>query len=131
MEISDQAKKYLIVFGWLLIIIILFFIYESGSHKFSCDEWANDFRDNVQFNMLLTKKSNSYSRGTYFYGIDVENKEPTEFQDGGGWTEDIFDRLVIGDTILKIKGKYTLIIKSRGKKFEIPFKCGGKIYADK
>jgi len=129
MELSDQAQKYLILFGVLLVIV--FVIYDASSNKFTCDGWANDFKEHQSFNLVLSKKENNYSRDAYLYGIDLKNKQPTEFYDGGGWIARNFDIFKIGDSLIKDKGKYTIIIKRKGKTILVPFKCGSNIYVDK
>lgn len=128
MEISEQARRYLAVIGILIIIVLL--IYHSSSNTFTCDKWANDFRDDAQFNLVLTKKENSHSRDAYFYGIDVASKKNTEYYDGGGWIAQNFSKFEIGDTLTKERGKYTIIIKRAGKILLIPFECD-KVYSDK
>jgi len=127
MEISDHSKKYLILFGILLIIV--YFIYDSSTNKFTCDGWAKDFRDNKKFNLVLTHKVNNYSRNAYLYGKDLTNEESTEFYDGGGWIAQNFNKFKIGDTLIKKLGKYTIMIKRKGETILIPFECD-KIYQD-
>ena len=73
MEISDQAKPYLVAFG--VLIAIVFVIYERSTDKFSCDENAKSFKNNQQFHLVLTEKENHHSRGAFLYGIDLNNKE--------------------------------------------------------
>jgi hypothetical protein len=128
MQISDQNKRYLVALGSL--IVVAFFIYKMSSNKFSCDEWANDFRDNANFHLILTKKeTNNYSRGAYFYGIDLKNKQPTMYYDRSAWMAHNLDKFKIGDTLLKDVGRYGITIKRKGKIILIPFECG-KVYVD-
>ncbi|MGZ3872272.1 MAG: hypothetical protein ACXVJD_05110 [Mucilaginibacter sp.] len=128
MQISDQTKRYLLVYG--IFIAILYIIYDATSNKFTCDKWANDFRDNNGFNLVLTKKTNNNSRNAYLDGVDLTNKETTEFHDGSGWIAHNFDKFNIGDTLTKKIGKYTIVIKRKGKTILIPFECD-KIYRDR
>lgn len=114
--------------NWCLGAVIFF---SSCLPEFSCDEWANDFRDNAKFNLVLTGKENNYSRDAYFYGVDLYNKESTKFYDGGGWIAYNFAKFKIGDTLIKNSGKYTIIIKRKGTTILVPFKCSGKVYIDK
>jgi hypothetical protein len=128
MQISGQIKRYLFIFG--VVIIATYSIYDLNTHKFSCDEWANSFKDKKGFNLVLTKKKNNYSRDAYFYGIDLSTKEPIEFYDGSGWIAQNFDKFNVGDTLIKNIGKYTITIKRKGKIIQVPFICD-KTYADK
>jgi hypothetical protein len=112
---------------WLAIFLFL----SACKSEFTCDEWANSFRDDKKFNLVLTKKENNYSRDSYFYGIDLNSNETTEFYDGSGWIAHSFDKFKIGDTLIKRPGRYTIIIKRKGKTVSVPFECSGKIYIDK
>lgn len=129
MQISDQYQRYLLALGSLIVVV--YFIYYASTDNFTCDGWANDFRDSKEFHLILIKKENNQSRDAYFYGIDLKNKENTKFHDGGGWIARNFEKFNIGDTLLKDVGKYSIIIKREGKTILIPFKCGEKIYIDK
>lgn len=129
MQISDQTKRYLLVYG--IFVVILYFICNAGSNNFSCDEWANSIRDEEEFNLVLTKKTNNNSRNAYLDGVDLTNKETTEFHDGSGWIAHNFDKFKIGDTLTKKIGEYTIVIKREGKIIPIPFRCDNKIYEDK
>jgi hypothetical protein len=130
-ELPYNTNKYLLVFGSLLIIIIFLYLASSNSNKFSCDVWANDFRDNAKFHLVLAEKENHESRDAYFYGTELHTKDRVRFYDGGGWIAGNFDKFRIGDTLIKDAGKYTIIIKRKGKTVLIPFECNGKIYDDK
>lgn len=99
--------------------------------EFSCDEWADSFKEDKMFHLVLDKKETNTGRDVYFYGIDLSTKNYIEFYDGSGWIAGNFDKFNIGDTLIKNKGKYTIIIKRKGKVILIPFECNDKIYSDK
>jgi hypothetical protein len=111
--------------------MLAYFLYDSNHNKFTCNKWANDFRNDVKVNLILKKKiNNSDSRNVYLYGYNMETKHSTVFFDGGGWMSRNLDKFHIGDTIIKQKGKYTIYIKRKDQVISIPFKCD-KIYFDR
>lgn len=65
------------------------------------------------------------------YGSDLNTGKRTEFNDGSGWLVDYINEFMIGDSLIKQKDDYNLIIKRKGKTISIPCKCGGKIYKNK
>jgi hypothetical protein len=119
--------KIIIKASILLIVVVM----PSCVPTFTCDNWANGFRDGDEFHLILAKKENGNSRDSYFYGTDLKYKGPTRYIDGGGWIERNFDKFKIGDTLIKDIGKYTIVIKRKGKTILLPFECNGKIYKDK
>ncbi len=114
----------------LICMVALCMLLHSCLPEFSCDEWANDFRDSKEFNMILTKKKNHMSRDVSLYGVDPKTKKDVDFVDGSGWIQLNLDSFKIGDTITKKIGKYTIVIKRRGSIKLLRFECGGKIYRD-
>ena len=129
MEFSDQIKRYL----WALcsLIIIVYFIYEQSTSVFSCDKWAAEIKNSKEFALVLKKKENHESRDVYFYGVDLNDGTPTEYVDGSGWLSENFNKFLTGDTIIKKRGKYAILIKRKGTKILIPFICNQKVYNDK
>jgi hypothetical protein len=125
MEISDQIKRYLLVYG--IVFLGIFMLYYDSKHQFTCDKWANNFKDKEEFHLVLTGKNNT-GRDAYLDGKDLRNKKQIEYHEDSGWIEDCIDTFRVGDTLIKDIGKYCIIIKRKGKTISIPFSCDGKIY---
>ncbi|MDB5122242.1 MAG: hypothetical protein JWP94_371 [Mucilaginibacter sp.] len=129
MQLSEQLKPYLIAFGMIILSILI--LYKVTS-KYTCDDGANYFKDHVKFNLILTKKENpNKGREVDLYGIDLYNNEPTDFHDENGWIKENIDKFIKSDTLIKEKGKYSIIIKRTNKVITIPYECDEKRYIDK
>jgi hypothetical protein len=128
MEFSDEFKAYLIAFGMLALILLFFYKVTS---PYTCDDGANYFRDHVKFNLILTKKEYDGGREVDLYGIDLYDNERTDFHDDDGWIAENIDKFIKSDTLIKEKGKYSIIIKRKNKTITIPYECNGKRYIDK
>lgn len=128
MEISEQYKRYIFVYGFLVMIVILIYL-ASTEKKFSCDDWANGFKQNFQCNIVLTDKDNGTAITT-LTGIDLETKRIINCDDESKWLRDNFDSFKVGDTIIKNKGQYTILVKRKNLKIVIPFTCDNKVYKD-
>ena len=125
MKVSDGVKLYIKIFGILLFIVYL--IYSDSTAQFTCDKWANNFKNKEQFHLILTSKNTNNKIG-YLKGLDIVSKQYTEYEDGGGWIAQNIDTFKIGDTLIKKLGKYSVIIKRKDKTISLPFKCEDKIY---
>ncbi len=127
MGIPEQTKTYLsILFGLIAALIMAYFAVREP--KFSCDNFADDFKENFSGNLILMSKKFGGGIAT-LSGIDLSTKNKVNNEDYTKWLIDNFDKFKIGDTIIKKKGKYTIIIKRKGQMVEIPFECD-KVYKD-
>jgi hypothetical protein len=113
----------------ILSIFAVILLTSCPSKPFDCDKWANGFRDDSEANIVLSKIERNGPL-MYLYGKDVKTRQQTEFYEGTGWVSRIYHQFKIGDTIIKRKGKYTLVIKRRNKTIQIPMVCGDKVYKD-
>jgi hypothetical protein len=118
----------LILKGCILVVVA---VIPGCVPAFTCDNWANGFRDTDEFHLVLTKKEIDDGRNVYFYGIGLKYGQPIKYHDDDSWIAHNFDKFTIGDTLIKDIGKYTIIIKRKGKTILLPFECNGKIYQDK
>ena len=96
--------------------------------KFSCDIWAKNIKESEEFNMIYLKHEGR-GRDITLYGRDLRNKHNIEYDEGSGWLENIVDTLKAGDTITKIKGEYSIVVKRKSQKFIVSCRCD-RIYPD-
>ena len=128
MNLSEQLRRYLSVLSFLLVGILIFYI-ASKQKKFSCDDWANDFKNNFQCRLVLTKKEYGGGIAT-LTGVDLKSNKVIAVEDGSKWIIDNFEKFNIGDTVIKDKGKYTILIKRNRQKIIIQMTCNDKVYTD-
>jgi ribosomal protein L36 len=124
MRISDQDKIFIKIF--LAVLWGVLGLYVMVKNQFTCDGWANNFRDSFNCNIVLTQKSFGSGIAT-LKGIDLVTKKEVTTEEGTKWLIDNFDTLKIGDTIIKKRGKYTILIKRKGRVFVIPMTCNEKV----
>jgi hypothetical protein len=91
--------------------------------SYTCDDFANDFKNDQSFHLKLLSKKHE-GRNVFFEGTDLVSKQKIEHRDGGGFIITVYDKFNIGDTLIKQKGKYQIIIIRKGKKIIIPYECG-------
>jgi hypothetical protein len=129
MENLNRNGMYLLIVG--VIAFLIYFIFGIGNKPFSCDVWAENVKNNKEFHLILTGKYNhNQSRDSYLYGIDLKTNQKTEYYDGSGWITRNLEKFYIGDTLVKAKGKYSIIIKRKSKTITVPFECD-RIYNDR
>jgi hypothetical protein len=126
--LSDNLKTYLTV-TFVFTFIVFGIIKMSTGTKFSCDGWANNFKDSFQCNIVLHEKKRNAGIVT-LSKFDLEKKGMVECNDYTKWIGDNFEKFHKGDTIIKRKGEYSSTIKRKNKTIVIPFECD-KVYVDK
>src|SRR5689334_10675193 len=99
MNLSEQLRRYLSVFGILAVAVIIFYV-TSKQKPFSCDDWANNFRNNFQCSLVLTSKDYGGGVAT-FKGVDIQSKAVVAVEDDSKWIIDNFEKFNIGDTVIK------------------------------
>jgi len=109
-----------------VVFIAMFFI--SKEPKFSCDNYAKDFKNTYECHIVLSHKNESNGI-SYLFGTDLSTHDETHVEDGSKWIYENFEKFHKGDTIIKNKGEYSITIKRKGKTILIPFKCD-RVYPD-
>jgi hypothetical protein len=96
--------------------------------NFSCETWVKNIRDNESFNLKLTSVSTN-GRAVTLVGVDINSHLKIFYFDASGWLTDNVKQFNIGDTLIKKKHRYNIIVKRTGSFFELPLKCD-KVYSD-
>jgi len=116
----------------LFLAAALFCLASCTQAPSACDQWAKDFKDNNELNIVLTKFEKNGAM-IYLYGINPKSGKTMEFRESSGWIGGIYSKLAVGDTIVKAKGSYMTLIKKTSYVVKTPLKCEetGQEYADK
>lgn len=87
------------------------------------------WKDKVNLQIVITDKSDK-QRDVTLYGRRINNNHDTTFMNESGYLLKIYDKIHVGDTIIKNKGKYTLHIKNKFGNKDFPFEYSGNQIAD-
>jgi len=120
-----------IIGGLLAIILAVYTINHKDKDAVPGDDkgTANYFRDHFQCNMIIEEVNANSATLT---GIDVLSKKEVTVLDRTKWTMTKYDesKFQIGDTLIKEKGKYDIIIKSKKGTKILPMVLGDKTFSD-
>jgi len=116
----------------IVFAVALFLMAACTQPPSACDQWAKDFKDNNELNIVLVKFERN-GKMIYLYGKNTDNGKSITFREDGGWLESIYKKLDVGDTIVKKKGSYMTLIKKTSYVVKTPLTCEetGQVYADK
>ena len=90
MKFFENYKTF--IWTWGIVALIIYMIWDSSkTPNFNCDNWANDFKNNFNSNIILTKKTNE-SGLTTLSGIDLKTKTMVNCEDGSKWINDNFEK---------------------------------------
>ncbi|MET4010603.1 hypothetical protein ABIB62_000414 [Mucilaginibacter sp. UYP25] len=109
------------------LILMLFF--ESCVDSPNCDQIAAMLKDRVEYNFVLTDLDIN-GHDAYMEGIDLKDNLNKSFLEGSGWIARNSSKFIIGDTIYKQKGQYSITIRRKKKTLVLPCQCGINVYKD-
>lgn len=115
------------IFGGLLVIIIMIVLQLHTKRPVpdGDEAYAKYFKDNFQCNLILEEVDANNATLT---GIDVLSKKEVTIKDPTKWTMFKYgeSKIHIGDTLIKEKGKYDIIVKSKKGIKILPMVLGDK-----
>jgi hypothetical protein len=125
MPLSERSKINLgVVWGFAFVIFLIIYL---SNNTFSCDKYTTNFKNREAFHLVLTAKS-TYQSTAYFDGTDLQTKKPVRYIERSGYIEDMIDTFKVGDTLIKNKSEYAILIKRKGGNKVIQCECNGKVY---
>ncbi|EHQ24325.1 hypothetical protein Mucpa_0122 [Mucilaginibacter paludis DSM 18603] len=95
--------------------------------KYGCNDYANAFKNDVQFHLVLYSKSHN-GEIVFLTGKDLDSGETHCYREGSGGLLPIYEKFLNNDTLLKDKGSYQVVLKRRDSTLTLPFICSGKSF---
>ncbi len=123
---EENTIDYIKVVGYIVFVILALVLF-MHDHSYTCDDYANDFKNDVDFGLVLIHKSHN-GRNVYLLGQDLKSHSIRDYDDGGGGLLLIYEKMNVNDTIIKKKGKYQVVIKRKQGTIVLPYICGDKGY---